>query len=77
MSNWTHQIAEAEAAAQRIQAEEDAAERRFDAVHAKAQAAGTLPQIFKTEEFRAWMTARRETDAAWGAWSMVMDAKPA
>lgn len=70
---WTEQVAAAEAVAQQKQAAEALAESRFDAVHAQPQE-GRKPT--DTEEFHAWMNARRETDAAWGAWAVVMDARP-
>lgn len=76
MSDWTEQVAEAEAAAEREQAAEAVAESRFDAIHAIAEAKGEADQVVKTAEFRDWMAARGATDAAWGAWSTVMDSKP-
>ena len=76
MSDWKHDIAAAEAAAERQQAAEQVAESRFDLVHADAKAAGTQESAVKSEEFNQWMAARHATDAAWGAWSQVMDAKP-
>ncbi|MEO5672790.1 MAG: hypothetical protein ABIR26_19040 [Ramlibacter sp.] len=77
MSDWEHDVAEAEAAAHRTQEAEQQAESRFDSVHARAQAAGAVGDAVKSEEFGRWMAARHATDAAWGAWSTVMDAKPA
>ncbi len=77
MSDWAEEVAVAETAAERTQAAEAVAEGRFDAIHAEAKAAGDLENALKTEEFRAWMAARHATDAAWGAWSAKMDAKPA
>ncbi|MEO5672890.1 MAG: hypothetical protein ABIR26_19550 [Ramlibacter sp.] len=76
MSDWTHDIAAAEAAAERHQAAEQLAERRFDLVHADAKAAGAQETAVQSQEFNEWMAARHATDAAWGAWSQVMDAKP-
>ncbi|MBI2771660.1 MAG: hypothetical protein HYX47_18690 [Burkholderiales bacterium] len=77
MSDWMEAAAQAEAVADNKQAAEELAEKRFDAVHSRAQAAGEPGSAVNTEEFRQWMAARGETDAAWGAWSTVMDAKPA
>jgi hypothetical protein len=76
MSDWSEEIAVAEAAAEQMQAAERDAEDRFDVVHAQAQAAGTVGEALKTPEFHDWMAARRATDAAWGTWSVVMDNKP-
>ena len=76
MSDWAHDIAVAEAAAETRQAAEHAAESRFDRVHAQAKAAGNLDRAVESEEFGQWMAARHATDEAWGAWSTVMDAKP-
>jgi len=77
MSDWALDIAVAQATAERTQAAEHVAESSFDRVHALAQAAGTVERAVETEEFNQWMAARHATDAAWGAWSTVMDAKPA
>lgn len=77
MSDWTEAAALAEATADRKQAAEDVAQERFYAVKAKAEAAGDPAEALRTDEFRDWMSARAETDSAWGAWSMAMDARPA
>ena len=76
MSDWSEDIAEAEAAAERTQAAEDMAEARFDAVVAMAQSTGEPSQGRSSEELQHWLAARRATDAAWGTWSEVMDSKP-
>ena len=76
MKDWAQQLAAAEAKAQHTQEAEHAAESRFDAVHARAQAAGATQQALTTPEFHDWMAARRASDAAWGAWAVTMDAKP-
>ncbi|HYF41200.1 MAG TPA: hypothetical protein VEA35_02015 [Ramlibacter sp.] len=76
MKDWAQQIETAEAAAVHTQEAEHAAERRFDAVHARAQAAGAAQQALASPEFHEWMAARRASDAAWGAWAVAMDAKP-
>ncbi|WBY02802.1 hypothetical protein PE066_04490 [Ramlibacter tataouinensis] len=77
MKFWAEELAMVEAAALRIESLEHAAERRFDEVHAAAVAQGSAEQALETSEFAAWMAARADTDAAWGRWSQVMDAKPA
>lgn len=76
MSDWKEAAALAEATADRKQAAEEVAEQAFYAVKAKADAAGDPAVALATDEFRQWMSARAETDTAWGAWSMAMDAKP-
>jgi hypothetical protein len=76
MSDWMEAAALAEATADRKQAAEEVAEQRFYAVKAKAEADGDVAVALQTDEFRQWMSARAETDIAWGAWSMAMDAKP-
>lgn len=76
MSDWSEEIMAAETAAEQKQAAEHEAESRFDAVHAQAQAAGTVGDALKSPEFHDWMAARHATDAAWGNWSVVMDNKP-
>jgi hypothetical protein len=75
MSDWAEQIAAAEAHAEGKQAAEHVAESRFDAVHAAAKAKGDVDQALQSDELRSWMASRHETDAAWGAWATVMDAK--
>lgn len=77
MSDWTEEIALATAVAQRTQAAEDVAEEKFDAVHARAAAAGDVKHALASDEFADWMAARNATDTAWGTWSWVMDSKPA
>jgi hypothetical protein len=69
-------VAETEAAAERMDAEELEAHRRFDAARTAAHEQGLGPQhVMQTPEFRRWMTARRESDEAWGRWAMAMDAR--
>ena len=77
MSDWSEEIAMATAEAERMQAAEESAEARFDQVYAQSEAAGTPERAPISEEFHLWMAARKATDAAWGAWSQVMDSKPA
>ena len=73
MTVWKEELAQAEAAALRIEAQEREAERRFDIVHAEASARGGAEHTRNTPEFAAWIAARAETDAAWGRWAQVMD----
>ena len=73
MTFWTEELAQAEAAALRIEAREREAEQRFDIVHAEASARGGVEHTRNTPEFAAWIAARAETDAAWGRWAQVMD----
>ena len=77
MTDWATQVAAAEAVAHSTQAAEQLAESRFDAVHDQAQAAGAVQQALATQEFKDWMAARHASDAAWGAWAVAMDARPA
>lgn len=76
MSDWMKAAALAEAMADRKQAAEEVAEQRFRAARAKAEAEGDADAALRTDEFRQWLSARAETDSAWGAWSMAMDARP-
>ena len=75
MRFWTEELAQVEAAALRAEALEREAERRFDSVHAEADARGAAGNTRETPEFAAWIAARAETDAAWGRWAQVMDAR--
>lgn len=77
MDYWMEELALVEAAAERIQAQEEAAERRFDEAHAHAEAAGEPARALQTREFAFWIAARHDTDAAWTRWLQVMDARPA
>jgi len=74
---WIAVVAAAEAAAQQKQAAEEVAQERFEAARAEIEAAGRAAQVTETPEFHEWMDARRQSDEAWGAWAMAMDAKPA
>jgi hypothetical protein len=74
---WTAAVAAAEAAALRTQDAEDAAQERFKLVRAETEVAGRPANVVDTPEFRSWMAARHASDEAWGAWAMIMDAKPA
>lgn len=73
---WIAASARAEATAQQKQIAEDIAHERFHAARAEIEAAGRSAHVVDMPEFRRWMTARSESDEAWGAWAMVMDAKP-
>lgn len=74
---WSAAVAAAETAAEAKQAAEEIAHERFQAVRAEIEAAGKPEQVTESPEFHRWMAARHESDAAWGAWAMAMDAKPA
>jgi hypothetical protein len=74
MRFWKEELAQVEAAALQIEAQEREAEKRFDIVHAEALARGGAENTVQTPEFAAWIAARAETDAAWGRWAQVMDA---
>jgi hypothetical protein len=68
------EVARAEREALGIEAAEQQAERRFDAVHAEFEAQGRRDDATNAPEFSEWMAARARTDAAWGRWAMAMDA---
>lgn len=74
---WTAAVAAAEAAAEQKQSAEEIAHERFRTTRAEFEAAGRGEKVTETPEFHEWMNARRESDEAWGAWAMAMDAKPA
>jgi len=76
IQEWTAAVAAAESAAQQKQDAEEIAHERFDATRTEIEAGGGTAHVIDTPEFHQWMTARRESDEAWGAWAMVMDAKP-
>jgi hypothetical protein len=76
MSDWANDLKAAEAAAAQTQLVEEAAEGRFDAFRARTVGHADKDHTVNSEEFRTWMAARHATDAAWGTWSQVMDAKP-
>ncbi len=76
MNHWKEEVDQAEAAALKIEALELKAERDFDRVWAIAEAKGEPALALKTPEFDAWMTARGNSDAAWGRWYLVMEARP-
>lgn len=74
MKIWTEELAQVEAAALRVEALEQEAEKRFEMARQEAVARGDGDAVVRTPEFSAWMAARHETDAAWGRWAQVMDA---
>ena len=74
--DWNEAIAAAEAAAEQKQAAEEVAQARFEAARTAIEAEGRAAHVTETPEFGEWMAARRASDEAWGAWAMVMDAKP-
>src|SRR4051812_11711423 len=76
MSSWEERLKEAEAGAERSEAAEQEAEKRFKALQGNAQAQGRADEALQSEEFHSWMASRHATDDAWGKWSIVMDAKP-
>ena len=72
MSDWEQRLKAAESDAERSQAAEHAAEELFRAVEAQRDRAAAMD----SHEFTSWMATRHATDAAWGTWATVMDAKP-
>ena len=76
MQHWNEELALVESAALRMEGLEAAAEQRFDNVHAAAEARGDAGLARQSPELREWLAAREDTDAAWGRWAQVMDAKP-
>ncbi|HEX7889605.1 MAG TPA: hypothetical protein VF522_09625 [Ramlibacter sp.] len=74
---WSAAVAAAESAAEEKQAAEEIAHERFRAVRAEIETSGSNVQVTDSPEFHRWMAARHASDAAWGAWAMAMDAKPA
>lgn len=76
MTTWKQELERVEAAALRIEELERVAEERFDAAHARAEAANDPRLALETPEFARWMQARAETDEAWGRWAQVMHDRP-
>lgn len=76
MQHWKEELELTEAAAIRIQSMEATAESHFDRVFDAAKAQGDTAVALTTDEFKNWMQARADTDAAWGRWAQVMDARP-
>jgi hypothetical protein len=77
MSDWTEELAAAEAEAERFQAVESQAEQKFHLVRDEAEQSGDVQRALESPEFHQWMHARRATDLAWGSWSLLKDAKQA
>jgi hypothetical protein len=75
MDLWTEQLALTEAAALQAEALEAEAEQRFDVVFEAAELRGDESQALASTEFRDWMAARADTDAAWGRWAQTMEAR--
>ena len=76
MSDWDEQLKAAEQGAERLEAVEVAAEARFKALQKDAQAQGKGDEALNSDELQSWLETRRATDAAWGQWATLMDAKP-
>lgn len=70
---YTTRQAALESAAMQNESRERIAEERFDAAYARAKASGTVDQVTATVEFGQWMSARAETDEAWGRWAEAMN----
>lgn len=74
MTDWTDELAAAEAQAERFQDAESQAEQKFHLVREQAEESGDVNRALESEEFHQWMNARRATDLAWGSWSLLKDA---
>ena len=74
MTDWTEELAAAEAQAEHFEAAESHAHQQFHIVLAAAEQSGDAKRALATPEFDQWMTARRATDLAWGSWSLLKDA---
>ena len=74
MSDWTQELAAAEAEAERFQAAESQAEEKFHLVREEAEQSGDGARALDSPEFHQWMHARRATDLAWGSWFLLKDA---
>jgi hypothetical protein len=77
MKYWQQKLALMEEAALRCEAREIAAERTFDEVRARIEAAGATVGVTTTPELGSWLRAHAETDSAWGLWAVVMEQRPA
>ena len=73
MSDWTEELAQAEERAERFQAAEATAEQHF---YELREGEPDRTVLLDSPQFERWMQARHATDAAWGAWAQVMDARP-
>lgn len=74
MSDWTDELAAAEAQAERFQAAESQAEEKFHLVREQAERSGDAGSALRSPEFEQWMDARRATDLAWGSWALLKGA---
>jgi len=74
MSDWSQELAAAEAQAERFQVVESHAEEKFQLVREQAQQTGDAERALESPEFRQWMDARRATDLAWSSWALLKDA---
>lgn len=74
MSDWTQELAAAEAEAERFQAAESHAEQKFHLVREQAEQSGDAGRALQSPEFHQWMNARRATDLAWGSWLLLKEA---
>ena len=74
MSDWTQELAAAEAQAERFQVAESRAEEEFHRVRDQAAQSGDPQRALESREFHQWMNARHATDLAWGSWSLLKDA---
>jgi hypothetical protein len=72
MNSRENDLALLESAALQSESLERMAEQRFDDSYASAEASGSVAEVKATCEFREWMAARAETDAAWGRWAVRM-----
>lgn len=75
MSDWTEELAAAEAQAEHFEAAESHAEEKFHIVRAEAEQSGEAERALQSPEFQQWMNARKATDLAWGSWFLLKDAK--
>jgi hypothetical protein len=70
---YTERQAALEKSAMQHETREQLAEERFDAAYARAEERGTVDQVRATAEFGEWMSARAQTDEAWGRWAQAMN----
>jgi hypothetical protein len=66
-------VASAESEALAKEQAESQAEGSFRAMREELERAGKAQDVTHSAEFRHWMQARAETDAAWGRWAMAVD----
>ena len=77
MTDWTEELAAAEAQAERFEAVESQAEQQFHIVLAEAEQSGDSQRALQSPQFQRWMDARSATDLAWGSWFLLKGAKKA